>query len=199
MNLMGARRSGSYEETLRPVEEMDTPAGYRAELVRGKIIVSPGPKLRHLRVMRSLRLQLEPYVPEGHDLDVAPFLFGFPGSGRADGPDLHVADESAFEAPGRHADASALSLVAELTSDSTKDADWLDKMATYGTIVPVYLLLGMRMGEIDVMRDPSPEGYRSRTNVPFGRPVRIPAPFAFDLDTSEFGVEEDTDPAVEQR
>ncbi|MEU1510573.1 Uma2 family endonuclease [Streptomyces sp. NPDC005811] len=191
--------SGSYEEMLQVVEEMDSPVGYRAELIRGKIVVSPGPKPCYLRVMRSLRLQLGPHAPEGYGVDVAPFLFAFHGSGRAYGPDLHVADESAFEADGRHADASALSLVAELTSDSTKDVDWLDKMATYGQIVPVYLLLDMRIGEINVMWDPSPKGYRSRTNVPFGRPVRIPAPFDFALDTSEFVVEEYVDPEAEQR
>jgi hypothetical protein len=53
--------------------------------------------------------------------------------------------------------------------------------------------------EINVLWDPSPKGYRSRTNVPFGRPVRIPAPFDFDLDTSGFAVPEDESAADEQR
>ncbi|MEU3616818.1 Uma2 family endonuclease [Streptomyces sp. NPDC006872] len=191
--------SAPFKEMLRIVEELDTPAGYKAELVRGKIFVSPGPKLRYMKVMKSLRLQLAPHAPEGHEADVAPILFAFPGSERAYGPALHVADESAFDADGRHADASALSLAAELTSDSTKDVDWLDKMATYGRVVPVYLLLDMRGGEINVMWDPSPKGYRSRTNVPFGRPVHIPAPFDFELDTSGFAVEETVAPEDEQR
>ncbi len=191
--------SGSYEEMLQIVEEMDTPVGYRAELIRGKIVVSPWSRLRYLRPMRKLRAQVEAHAPDGYVTETSPFLFTFPDSGRACGPDLFVADEAAFEADGRHADASALSLVAELTSDSTKDVDWLDKMATYGQIVPVYLLLDMRIGEINVMWDPSPKGYRSRTNVPFGRPVRIPAPFDFELDTAEFGVEECVDPEIEQR
>jgi Uma2 family endonuclease len=191
--------TGSFEEMLRIVEELDTPAGYKAELIRGKIVVSPWSKLRYKKVMKSLRLQLEPHAPEGHDVDVAPFLFTFPGPERACGPDLHVADESAFDVEGRHADGAALSLVAELTSDSIKDVDWLDKMETYGRIVPVYLLLDMRIGEINVLWDPSPKGYRSRTNVHYGRPVRIPAPFDFDLDTSGFAVPEDESAADEQR
>ncbi|MFI5792537.1 Uma2 family endonuclease [Streptomyces sp. NPDC051677] len=191
--------SGSFGDILRIVEKLDTPAGYKAELVRGKIVVSPGPKLRYMKVMKSLRRQLEPHAPEGHGVDVAPFLFAFPGSERAYGPDLHVADESAFDAEGRHADGTALSLAAELTSDSTKDVDWLDKMETYGRVVPVYLLLDMRVGEVNVLWDPSPKGYRSRTNVPFGRPVRIPAPFDFELDTSGFAVEEAENPEDEQR
>ncbi|WP_342745256.1 Uma2 family endonuclease [Streptomyces colonosanans] len=138
--------------------------------------------------MKSLRRQLEPHAPEGHDVDTAPFLFSFPGSDRAFGPDLHVADEAAFEAAGRHADGSALSLVAELTSEPTKDVDWLDKLDTYGRVVPVYLVLDMQAQEISAFWDPSPKGYRSRTNVPFGRPLHVPAPFDFDLDTSEFAM-----------
>ena len=184
-----APATGSFEDMLRIVEEMDTPAGYKAELTRGKIVVSPWSKLRYKRAMKALRLQLEPHAPQGHDVDVAPFLFRFPGSQRGFGPALHVADEAAFDGEGRHADATALSLAAELTSDSTKDVDWLDKLDTCGRIVPVYLLLDMKMQEINVFWDPSPKGYRSRTNVPFGRPVRIPAPFDFELDTSAFIIE----------
>jgi hypothetical protein len=44
----------------------------------------------------------------------------------------------------------------------------------------------MQAQEISAFWDPSPKGYRSRTNVPFGRPLHVPAPFDFDLDTSEF-------------
>lgn len=43
---MGCPPSGAFEEMLRIVEELDTPAGCKAELVRGKIVLSPGPKLR---------------------------------------------------------------------------------------------------------------------------------------------------------
>ncbi|MFE9439607.1 hypothetical protein ACFYO2_11435 [Streptomyces sp. NPDC006602] len=46
----------------------------------------------------------------------------------------------------------------------------------------------MKVQDISAFWDPSPKGYRSRTNVPFGRPLRVPAPFDFELDTSEFAV-----------
>jgi Uma2 family endonuclease len=180
--------TGAFEDMLRIVEELDTPEGYKAELIRGKIVVSPWSKLRYKKVMKSLRLQLKPHAPEGHDVDVAPFLFAFSGSERGFGPDLHVADEAAFGAEGRHADGAALSLVAEPTSTSTKDADWLDKLDTYGRVVPVYLVLDMQVKEITAFWGPSPKGYRSRTTVPFGKPLPVPAPFDFELDTSEFAV-----------
>ncbi|WP_267245682.1 hypothetical protein [Streptomyces sp. PR69] len=41
------------------------------------------------------------------------------------------------------------------------------------------------MGE-DSRVDPSPKGYRSRTTVPFGKPLHVPPPFDFDLDTTGF-------------
>ncbi|WP_405808381.1 Uma2 family endonuclease [Streptomyces sp. NBC_00210] len=181
-----AQPSGDFESLLRIVEELDTPDGYKAELIRGKIVVSPWSKLRYKKPMRLLRQQLEAHAPEGHDADVAPFLFSFAQSERAFGPDLHVADEAAFDADGRHADGEALSLVAELTSVSTIDADWQDKLDAYGRHVPVYLILDMQAEEITAFWDPSPQGYRSRTTVSFGKPLHVPAPFDFDLDTNGF-------------
>lgn len=97
-----------------------------------------------------------------------------------------MADEAAFDADGRHADGQALSLVAELTSVSTKDADWQDKLEAYGRQVPVYLVLDMQGAEITAFRDPSPKGYQSRTTVSFGKPLHVPAPFDFELDTTGF-------------
>ncbi|MCX4436130.1 MULTISPECIES: Uma2 family endonuclease [Streptomyces] len=119
--------------------------------------MSPGSKLRYKKAMKSLRRQLEPHAPKGHDVDVAPFLFVFPGAERGFGPDLHVADEAAFDAEGRHADGEALSLVAELTSTSTKDVDWLDKLDAYGRVVPVHLVLDMQAFE-QAANTPDPAG-----------------------------------------
>ncbi|WTY64002.1 Uma2 family endonuclease [Streptomyces sp. NBC_01410] len=184
-----APSSGDFESLLRTVEELDTPDGYKAELIRGKIVVSPWSKLRYLHPMRSLRRQLETHAPEGHIAEIAPFLFRLSASERGFGPDLFVADEAAFDADGRHADGEALSLVAELTSVSTKDADWQDKLEAYGRQVPVYLILDMQAEEIAAFWDPSPQGYRSHTTVSFGKPLHVPAPFDFDLDTTGFAAE----------
>ncbi|WP_438296576.1 Uma2 family endonuclease [Streptomyces sp. HUAS TT7] len=181
----------TFEELLRTVEELNTPDGYKAELIRGKIVVSPWSKLRYLRPMRLLRSQLEAHAPKAHIADTSPFLFRFPAAERGYGPDLFVADEAAFEAEGRHADGGALSLVAEFTSLSTRDADWEEKVAVYGQLVPVYLVLDMQAAEITCFWDPSPHGYRSRTTAPFGRPLHIPAPFDFDLDTAELAATPD--------
>ncbi|MBC9725199.1 Uma2 family endonuclease [Streptomyces sp. TRM68367] len=188
----------AFDDMLRIVEELDTPDGYKAELIRGKIVVSPWSKLRYLRPMRRLRSQVEAHAPEGHVTETSPFLFSFPHSERGFGPDLFVADEAAFDADGRHADGAALSLVAELTSTLTKDVEWLDKLDTYGRLVPVYLVLDMQLQEVTAFWDPSPRGYRSRHSVPFGESLHVPAPFGFELDTSGFVSHRDDDEGTQE-
>lgn len=175
----------SYEELLRTAESMDVP-GYRVEVIRGKIVVSPWSRPYYYRVMKLLRERLRPHLPDGHGVDTSPFLFAFPQAGRAYGPDLTVADEDAYETTARHVDGAALSLVAELTSTSTRDADWEEKLSVYGRLVPVYLLLDMQQQEVSVYWDPSPHGYHARRTVAFGEPLPVPEPFGFDLDTTGF-------------
>ncbi|NXY97014.1 Uma2 family endonuclease [Streptomyces sp. BR123] len=186
-NTIEAPSPPTFEDLLRTVEEMHTPDGFKAELIRGKIVVSPWSRLRYYVPMRALREQLGAHAPEGHVADIAPFLFRFPTAGRAYGPDLFVADLAAFEEDGRHAEGSALSLVAEFTSVSTRDADWVEKLEVYGRLVPVYLVVDMQDAEITCFSEPSPHGYRSRQTVSFGKPLDIPRPFGFALDTAAFG------------
>ncbi|WP_206281905.1 MULTISPECIES: hypothetical protein [Streptomyces] len=45
-------------------------------------------------------------------------------------------------------------------------------------------MVDMQDSEITCFHDPSPHGYRARTTVSFGEPLRIPAPFDFALDTA---------------
>ncbi|MFD7084836.1 Uma2 family endonuclease [Streptomyces sp. NPDC059918] len=176
----------TFETLLRTVAEMDTPDGFKAELIRGKIIVSPFSSLRYLRSMRALREQLKLHAPEGHVTETSPFLFRFPATERAYGPDLFVADEAAFEDDGRHADSAALSLVAEFTSTSTKDVDWNEKLEVYGQVVPVYLVADMQAKELTCFSEPSPHGYRSRKTVSFGEELYVPEPFDCTIGTTGF-------------
>jgi len=173
----------------RTLLSMEVPDGYRAEIIGGNIVMSPWSQKFYLPIMRSLRSQLEPHAPAGHIADSSPYLFAFPGAERAYGPDVYVVEESAFDGHGRYVDGEALSLVAELTSTSTRDADWADKVPVYGRSgVPVYLLLDMQEEAATVFWHPSSRGYDSRLTMPFGEPLRIPEPFGCDLDTSRFKI-----------
>ncbi|MCF3181251.1 Uma2 family endonuclease [Streptomyces polychromogenes] len=174
------------EDMLRTVEEMDTPDGYKAELIRGKIIVTPWSKFYYFPPMESLQEQLKAHAPDGHVATFAPFLFSFPSAGRAYGPDVYVVDRAVFKEKERHGNAENLSLVAEFTSSSTKDVDWQEKLRVYGELVPVYLVVDMQAEEITCFSDPSPQGYRAHRTVPFGNPLSVPAPFDFEIDTTAF-------------
>ncbi|MCZ7414095.1 MULTISPECIES: Uma2 family endonuclease [unclassified Streptomyces] len=176
-----------YEELLRAAEELDTPDGFEAEVIGGRIVVSPWSRPYFMRALRFMRQRLEENAPTGYLADVAPFLFSFPGARRAYGPDLYVAEATAFDSDAGHMDGKSLCLVAEMTSPSTRSEDWHDKLAVYGRQVPVYLLLDMQAREASVFSRPSESGYRTRQTVPFGQTLHLPAPFDFDLDTSEFG------------
>jgi Uma2 family endonuclease len=82
----------------------------------------------------------------------------------------------------------ALSLVGELTSPATRGNDLHVKVDIYGRAsVPVYLLFDMKDQRLTVYSDPAPDhGYQSQVSVEFGKPVHVPDPFDFELDTTAF-------------
>jgi Uma2 family endonuclease len=193
MHAASSPGSAPYQALCRTLLSMDVPAGYRAEIIGGNIVMSPWSRGYYFPVMRSLRTQLEPHLPADHVVDSSPFLFTFPEQERAYGPDVYAVDASAFDTEQRHLDGEALSFVAELTSSSTREADWTDKTPVYGKAgVPVYLLLDMQEEAATVFWQPSPAGYISRLTVPFGEPLALPAPFGCELDTSAFGLPRDS-------
>ncbi len=176
----------SFEDLLDTLDELDVP-GYRAEIIRGSIVLSPWSKGYYTRVMRLVCQQLEPYLPEGHMIDRAPNLFVFPGDERAYGPDVYAAHERVLDSDSNRLDGEALSFVAELTSRSTRDDDLTDKVKVYGRAgVPVYLALDMQERLATVYWTPSAKGYESHCTRPFGEELPIPAPFDCKLDTAGF-------------
>lgn len=171
----------------RTLLSMEVPAGYRAEVIGGNIVMSPWSKGYYFPVMEAIREQLTHHIPRGCVFGDAPFLFTFPETERAYGPDLYVAARKAFRTTRRYIDGEALTLVGELTSPSTRADDWHDKPTVYGRCgIPVYLLLDMQEQSATVFWEPSELGYASRTTVRIGKTLHIPAPFDCDLDTSDF-------------
>ncbi|MFK0158302.1 Uma2 family endonuclease [Streptomyces sp. NPDC090499] len=177
----------SFEELLDVLDELELRDGFKAEIYRGKIVVSPWSKGYYHRVMEEVCEQLRPSLPEGHRLSIGPFLYVFPGDESAYGPDIHAAPGHAFETVSNRLDGEALVFVAELTSTSTRDDDLTDKVVVYGRAgVPVYLLLDMQKGQATVFWTPSAHGYESHCTLPFGEKLPIPAPFDCTLDTTGF-------------
>ncbi|MDQ0933526.1 Uma2 family endonuclease [Streptomyces turgidiscabies] len=179
--------SPSFEDLLDDLDKLYVPDGYRAEIIKGNIVVSPWSKGYYSRVMKLVRRQLEEYLPEGHLIDSSPLLFVFPGVERAYGPDIYAAHERTLETDSNRLDGEGLSFVAELTSPSTRNDDLTDKVEVYGNAgVPVYLALDMQQEEASLFLGPYEKGYKSRLTKPFGEKLYIPDPFGCELDTAGF-------------
>ncbi|MHA5054198.1 Uma2 family endonuclease [Streptomyces sp. SD15] len=177
----------SFEALLDALDELRMPAGYKAEIIRGNIVVSPSSKAYHLDVMDLVCDQLRPHLPEGHRIGSSPALYVFPGVERAYGPDIHSAHRQTRRTTTNLLDGEGLSFVAELTSSPTREDDLPDKVDTYGKAgVPLYLILDMQEEEATVLWGPSPKGYEGSFTKPFGEELHIPAPFDCTLDTSGF-------------
>ncbi|MCX4763759.1 Uma2 family endonuclease [Streptomyces sp. NBC_01275] len=177
----------SFEELLDILDELNLRDGFKAEIIRGSVVVSPWSKAYYYDVLESVCDQLRPHLPEGHRISYGPFLFVFPNSERAYGPDIHAAHRSVSRHTSNHLDGEALSFVAELTSPSTRDDDLTDKVEVYAKAgVPVYLVLDMKKEQAIVYGSPSATGYEVRFSKPFGEKLPIPAPFDCTLDTTGF-------------
>ncbi|MGX4691245.1 Uma2 family endonuclease [Streptomyces sp. JNUCC 63] len=188
--MMSDPESGSFEALLDALEELDelvARVGFRAEIIRGSVVLSPWPKGYYHRVMRVVCEQLAPHLPEGHDIGYGPFLYVFPGDECAYGPDIHAAHHRAFETESNYLDGEALSFVAELTSPSTRKDDLTGKVEVYARAgVPVYLILDIQKEQATVYGSLSGNEYQIRISKPFGEKLSIPGPFDCALDTSEF-------------
>lgn len=53
--------------------------------------------------------------------------------------------------------------------------------------IALYLLIDRENAAVTLFAEPADEDYRQHCRVPVGKSIPLPAPFSFDLDTSEFG------------
>lgn len=179
--------SPSFEGLLDALDELYVPDGYKAEIIKGNIVLSPWSKGYYADVMDLVCDQLRPHLPEGHRIGWGPLLYVFPGLERAYGPDIHAAHRRTRQTTSNRLDGEGLSFVAELTSPSTRIDDLTDKVEVYGRAgVPVYLVLDMQEERAIVFCDPSDNGYQAKYTKPFGEKLYIPDPFGCELDTAGF-------------
>jgi len=179
--------SGGFQGLLDDGDELQVPPGYRVEIIRGNIVLSPWPPGYYAGVMDRVCEQLGPRLPEGHIACSGPLLYVFPSAACAYEPDIHVVHRRTLRTTSNRLDGAALAFVAELTLPSTRDIDLIDKVETYGKAgVPVYLLLDMQEEQATVYSTPSAKGYESRCTRAFGDDLPVPAPFNCTLDTTGF-------------
>ncbi|WP_018657904.1 Uma2 family endonuclease [Actinomadura flavalba] len=169
---------------------LDTPEGFRAELIDGEIVVSPPPLGDHEDYLSTIFRQI--YRHSSAEMD---------GSGNkglslrgADGKPYRVIPDGVF-APrqlrlflGAEAwmPSRGVELVVEVTSSHAQHDRDKKRRAYAAGAIPLYLLVD-RDERFTVLFS-SPEGgdYTRIAREPFGKQMDLPDPFGFALDTSEF-------------
>ncbi|MFJ9417019.1 Uma2 family endonuclease [Streptomyces sp. NPDC101227] len=192
MTAMAHEPMATDEETLLDYFlALETPKGFRAELIEGEIVVTPPPDNRHERFFSRIIKQI--LAKSETDMDVS----GNKGVSLSHGdlpakdyviPDATFVPSEAdiFDLPGMWIPSSEIALVLEVTS-SSPHRDRVEKRHCYArTGIPLYLLADREKSTMTLFSEPEGEDYTVIHRVPFGKSVPLPAPFSFDLETTDF-------------
>ena len=170
---------------------LDTPQGYRAELIDGEIVVtSPhdgnhGRSIWHIldQVVRSSSVEMQ---YSGHSGLIVPSC-AIPDKGRLI-PDavFTPAELDLFRDAPPWMPPDGIELVLEVTS-SRPELDRIAKRHAYaGAGIPLYLLVNRQLRRVTLFSHPVHDDYSQTNAVPLGDKLHLPQPFDFALDTAPF-------------
>ncbi|WP_345676006.1 Uma2 family endonuclease [Yinghuangia aomiensis] len=178
------------QETLEFFHALETPMGFRAELIDGEVVVSPPPAAVHEHVVALISKQMGKF-PAVEMLAAANAGLVLPGeAGAAPShviPDLTIVPEALnlLLDEGTWTPPDGVEMVVEVTS-SRPERDRTIKRLTYARAgIPLYLLVDRDDRRVTLFSKPRDGDYEG-LSVPFGEAIPLPAPFGFDLDTKRF-------------
>ncbi|QTA31660.1 Uma2 family endonuclease [Streptomyces sp. CA-256286] len=171
---------------------MDTPEGFRAELIEGEIVVTPPPDGDHEdyiglivdQVARRARTRMQFSGNKGLKLRSGG---GCPKNHAVPDGIFAPLDLRLFRGAAPWMPCEGIALVVEVTSTKPQ-ADREAKRRCYARGgIPLYLLIDPDAGSVTLFSDPEDADYRQHLTIPYGKPLPLPEPFAFDLETGDFG------------
>jgi Uma2 family endonuclease len=174
---------------LRDFLSLETPEGYRAQLIDGEIVVTPPPGGNHEHCVSLILEQVftssatRMHVSANKGL-IVPAVAGQ----NMVIPDLTFApsDLGLFLDAPSWMRPSGVAMVAEVTW-SLPEHDRIAKRRSYAAArIPLYLLVGRDDKTVTLFSGPVRDTYISTTTVPFGDSLELPAPFSFTLETDGF-------------
>ncbi|MBQ0985016.1 Uma2 family endonuclease [Streptomyces sp. F63] len=179
------------ERLLEGFLALDTPEGYRAELIEGDIVVTPPPDGDHEEHISSIAEQV--YIRSATPMQFSGNK-GLAVPRNSLSVRNHVIPDGTF-APKelrlfRGAEpwmpCQGVAMVVEVTS-TNPDRDRRAKRLCYALgSIPLYLLIDRQKGSVTLFSEPEGGEYRHTSAVPYGKPIALPAPFSFDLETGDF-------------
>ncbi|MFJ7899116.1 Uma2 family endonuclease [Streptomyces sp. NPDC096198] len=180
----------STEGLLEIFQTLDTPEGFRAELIEGEIVATPPPDGDHEDCISLIMKQVVRRSRTDMDFSGNKGLKLRGGDGC---PKDHVIPDGTF-APRdlrifRGADSwmpcEGVAMVLEVTSTKPGiDREGKRRCSARGG-VPLYLLVDRETSSVTLFSEPDHGDYRQHCAIPFGKPLPLPEPFAFDLETAD--------------
>ncbi|MFB7376845.1 Uma2 family endonuclease [Kitasatospora purpeofusca] len=169
-------------------ENLEVPEGFKAELIRGEIVMMAGPEMAHNLIVESLVDQ----IPRARWHRLQTQDVAFPVDASEPQPDLVVIERGAADGPGRLIPAPAVTLVVEVVSKTSVLRDYRTKRELYAEGgIPVYLIVDPIKGLCVLLTEPTraaasglPDYVAERTTK-FGEPVPVDL-LGITLDTTEF-------------
>lgn len=190
MTAMAYEPPATQEETLLDYFlALETPEGFRAELIEGEIVVSPAPDGDHedaielivSQMYDSSKVRMQYSGNKGLKLPrggLCPKNYVIPDATFA------PREQRLFRGAPPWMPPDGVLLVAEVTSTQA-DRDRVDKRHCYARAgIPYYLLVDRKTSMVILFSEPVRDDYAETHSVPFGKSLPLPEPFAFDLDTS---------------
>ncbi|WP_052745623.1 Uma2 family endonuclease [Allosalinactinospora lopnorensis] len=169
------------------VEHLDVPEGFRAEIIRGTIVMSPVPSFKHGDIVHQIQEQLSGRL----DNRIARQMYAVASPLDPDDysvPDLAIVPEEVRREEGWLVPADAVDLVVEVVSPTNATNDTTVKPLDYAEWgIPQYLLVDPRTGAIRLHWDSDGRKYRAQQNIEFGEPLTLQVPLKdIEIDTSDF-------------
>lgn len=170
---------------------LDTPQGFRAELVEGEIVVTPPPDGDHEDYLGIIGRQVT--RRSATDIQISGYK-GLVLSGADDQPADHVIPDATiapyamrlFRGAEPWMPSKGVAMVVEVTSSRPRNDRVAKRHAYARGAVPLYLLVDRAKSAVTIFSEPKGDDYLSTHTAPFGDPLPLPAPFSFDLDTAAF-------------
>ncbi|MCB5908592.1 Uma2 family endonuclease [Streptomyces pinistramenti] len=170
---------------------LDTPTGFRAELIEGEIVVTPPPDGDHEDYLSTVFEQVvlrsaTPMQLSGHK----GLILSSAGSQPADHviPDATIAPRALrlFRGAPPWMPSDGVAMVVEVTS-SKPAKDRVAKRHGYARAgLPLHLLVDRDKSATTLFSEPEEGDHLTSRTALFGKLLPLPAPFSFDLETGDF-------------
>lgn len=174
----------SLDDLFGIVERMNIPAGFRAEIINGAIVINPHGQV-HWTIIRRMTRTIED--ARGMDaIILSDVRLDLPGVDNGFAPDVYLVSAGAVADEKGRFSYRDVELVAEVVSESSRRDDYGAKLKTYALAgIPEYLIIDPKTGLVWVRSKPKDGEYSDEATYPFG--VRFTLPVSgIDVDSSSW-------------